>query len=262
MHGLEHLQRRTLGVAIAAAQVAAVRLGDLLADGHHRVERVFRVLQHHGDALAAQLAKAAFGQAAQVRIAQPQFVRLDTAWVADKAHDGAPGRGFARTAFAHDAQALAAQSEAHVAHRADIAVVAGIGDAEVVHGKQGVRHDLASPASRSPSPSRLKPRLTMKMASPGMVATHHWSSSTCRPEETIAPHSGAGGCAPRPRKPSPAAVRMMPAMSRVSRMITLGRQSGTIWVAMMRSGEAPCSSTAWMYSARRLVNVSARARRA
>ena len=69
----------------------------------------------------------------------------------------------------------------------------------------------------------------MKMARPGMVATHHWSSSTCRPEETIAPHSGAGGCAPRPRKPRPAAVRMMPAMSSVRRMITEGRQSGMIW---------------------------------
>src|SRR5258708_27560898 len=146
--------------------------------------------------------------------------------MANQAHDGAPGRRFAGAAFAHDTQALAAQGEAHVAHGADIAVVAGIGDAEVADGEQRVGHDLASPASRSPSPSRLKPKLTMKIASPGMVATHHWSSSTCRPEETIAPHSGAGGCAPNPRKPSPAAVRVMPARSSVSRRVTLGRQSG------------------------------------
>ena len=38
--------------------------------------------------------------------------------------------------FADDAQALAAQGEGHVAHRADIAVVAGIGDAQVAHGQQ------------------------------------------------------------------------------------------------------------------------------
>src|SRR5262249_455645 len=237
VHGLEHLQRRAPGLARAAAQMGAVGLGDLLADGHHRIERVFRVLQDHGDALAAQLAKAAFAEAAQVDIAQSQFVRLGAAGVSDKAHDGPPGRGFARPALAHASQALAAEREAGVGHGGDGAVVAGIGDPEVAHGEQGIRHDLASPTSRSPSPRRLKPRLTMKMASPGMVATHHWSSSTWRPEETIAPHSGAGGCAPRPRKPSPAAVRMMPAMSRVSRMITLGRQSGTVLVAMMRSGE-------------------------
>ena len=45
----------------------------------------------------------------------------------------------------------------------------------------------------------------------------------------MAPHSGSGGCAPRPRKPRPAAVRMMPAMSRVTRTISEERQSGTTW---------------------------------
>jgi hypothetical protein len=34
----------------------------------------------------------------------------------------------------------------------------------------------------------------------GQVATHHWSI-TVAPVETIAPHSGCGGCAPNPRKP-------------------------------------------------------------
>ena len=36
---------------------------------------------------------------------------------------------------------------------------------------------FGSSASRSPSPSRLKARLTMKMAAPGAAATHHWSST-------------------------------------------------------------------------------------
>src|SRR4029450_4177212 len=204
---------------------------------------------------------------ARLGAARPQSVRRDAAGRTDETHDGAPGRGLAGAAFADDAQALATQGEADVAHGADIAVVAGIGDAEVAHGEEGIGHasighDRASLTSRKPSPNRLNPRLTMKMARPGMVATHHWSSSTCRPGATIAPPPGAGGCAPRPRKPRPAAVRMMPAMSSVRRMITLGRQSGTIWVAMMRTCEAAWSSAAWMNSARRLVNVSARARRA
>src|SRR3546814_1437784 len=62
---------------------------------------------------------------------------------------------------------------------------------------------LGSSTSRRPSPSRLNPRLTMKMAMPGTVATHHWLISTLRPLEIMAPHSGSGGCAPRPRKPRP-----------------------------------------------------------
>ena len=57
-----------------------------------------------------------------------------------------------------------------------------------------------------------------------------------RPAEIIAPHSGSGGCAPRPRKPRPAAVRMMPAMSSVRRTITEDRHIGTMWRSMMRAG--------------------------
>ena len=65
-----------------------------------------------------------------------------------------------------------------------------------------------------------------------------------RPEAIIAPHSGSGGCAPRPRKPSPAAVRMMPAMSSVTRTISEEMQSGMTWRSTMRHGEAPISRTA------------------
>jgi hypothetical protein len=84
----------------------------------------------------------------------------------------------------------------------------------------------------------------------------------CRPVEIIAPHSGSGGWAPRPRKPRPAAVKMMPAMSSVTRTITLDRQSGMTCPITMRSGEAPCSLIAEMKSELRMVRVSARAIRA
>ena len=63
-----------------------------------------------------------------------------------------------------------------------------------------------------------------------------------RPEAIIAPHSGSGGWAPRPRKPRPAAVRMMPAMSSVTRTISDDMQSGMMWRSTMRAGEAPISS--------------------
>ena len=50
-----------------------------------------------------------------------------------------------------------------------------------------------------------------------------------RPVAIIVPHSGSGGCAPSPRKPRPAAVRMMEDMSRVTRTIRLGTQTGATW---------------------------------
>ena len=78
----------------------------------------------------------------------------------------------------------------------------------------------------------------------------------------MAPHSGAGGWAPRPRKPSPAAVRMIPAMSRPTRTISDEVQSGTTWPSTIRSGPAPWRRIAAMKSLRRIVSVSARATRA
>jgi hypothetical protein len=86
----------------------------------------------------------------------------------------------------------------------------------------------------------------MKMARPGIVATHHWSSRYWRPVAIIAPHSASGGRAPSPRKPSPAAVMMIPAMSSVTRTISDGRQIGMTWPMMMCMAPAPCSRAAAM----------------
>ena len=55
---------RAVACARAQAEVLAQRLGDLLADREHRVERAHRVLEHAGDLAAAQRAAAARGDAA------------------------------------------------------------------------------------------------------------------------------------------------------------------------------------------------------
>src|SRR5262249_49167254 len=150
-----------------------------------------------------------------------QARRLDHARPRHQPQDGPPGQRLAGARLADDAEALAAEREADAPHRLERAGRPREGDVQVRELEQRLAHGcLGSSTSRSPSPSRLKPRLTTKMAMPGMVETHHWSRMYSRPEEIIAPHSGIGGCAPRPRKPSPAAVMMMPAMSRVSRTIT------------------------------------------
>src|SRR5260221_469918 len=176
-----------------------------------------------------------------------------------QSEDGAAGQRLAGPGLADDAEALAAHGEADAAHRLRVAEAQD----EVAHLEQGRGHRcFGSSTSRRPSPSRLKPKLTTAMAMPGIAATHHWSSMYLRPAAIIAPHSGAGGCAPRPRKPNPAAMRMTPAMSRLTRTITEARHSGMMCRATMRPGEAPARRAAAMKSLRRSARVSARAMRA
>ena len=67
------------------------------------------------------------------------------------------------------------------------------------------------------------------MAMPGAAMTQGLSIMNSRPFEAMAPHSGQGGYAPRPRKPRPAAVRMTPAMLSVTRTITEGTHIGRMW---------------------------------
>src|SRR5262249_17530665 len=158
----------------------------------------------------------------------------------DEAQDG-PGRhGLARARLADDAELLPPHREADPPHRLDRPRPPGEPDPEVLDRQQrrrvGHGYDFRSRTSRSPSPTRLNPRLTRRIAIPGMVATPHWSRRNFRPEAIMAPPSGDGGWAPRPRKPSPAAVRMIPAMSRVRRTITEDRQRGMTWPRTMRTG--------------------------
>ncbi len=84
------------------------------------------------------------------------------------------GLRLARAGLADDPEALAAEPEGHAAHRLDNPGAQVEADAEVVDLEKGAHFAaFGSRTSRSPSPSRLKPRLTTKMASPGMAATHH-----------------------------------------------------------------------------------------
>ena len=55
---------------------------------------------------------------------------------------------------------------------------------------------------------------------PGAVAYHQACGRYSRLSATMRPHSGVGGGAPRPRKPSAAATRMVPPMPIVVRTMT------------------------------------------
>src|SRR5262249_38713586 len=135
----------------------------------------------------------------------------------------------ARAGFAHDAERLAGMDlEAHAvdgAHRPVIGEELRLEVRNLEHGQIGRRGRRASPLgalpvargdvhrrlafgsrkSRTPSPRKLKPSTTVKIAKPGKAATHHCSTSS-RPSATIEPHSGVGGTTPSPRKERPAKV--------------------------------------------------------
>src|SRR3546814_17232838 len=103
-----------------------------------------------------------------------------TPFRSDEAQDGAAGHRLARARRADYAELLAAEREGDAAHRLDQSLARREGDLQVLDGEQRLccplpfAHPwpplLGSSTSRRPSPSRLNPRLTMKMAMPGTVA--------------------------------------------------------------------------------------------
>ena len=96
------------------------------------------------------------------------------------------------------------------------------------------RSIFGSSASRSPSPSRLKASTVKKIARLGNSATCGAFTMSARASFSIAPHSGLGGCAPRPMNDSAAAVRMEVPMRSEAYTITAGivpgNSGGTILV--------------------------------
>ena len=177
LHGLQHGERLVAGLAAAGLGMGLIGLDDLLADGHDRVQRIFRVLHHHADAPAAQGAQRALRGGEQVDPVEGEALGRHLAGGRGEAENGAARLRLAGARLAHDAEPLAAELEGHAAHRFHDAGAQVEADAQVFDVEKRLRHLAAfgSRTSRRPSPSRLKPRLTTKMARPGMAATHHWS---------------------------------------------------------------------------------------
>ena len=95
-----------------------------------------------------------------------------------------------------------------------------------------------SRASRRLSPRKLKAITTVRIARPGNIAIHQ-RSNVRAPSATIAPHSGEGGLAPRPRKLSPASKRMALPSSSVASTSTGPYTFGMISTASARRFEDP-----------------------
>ena len=136
------------GLAAARAAMRAPSFGDLLAGGHHRVQREFRVLQDQPGALAADGAQLRFAGAQDVDAVERQACRAVTLRVArQQAQDRARGERLARPGFADDAELLVRRASARRrARRRDMPCAVGKRDGEVGDLDQHQR-DLCSWAS-------------------------------------------------------------------------------------------------------------------
>ena len=92
---------------LAHAAMGAQRLGDLLADGEHRIERAHRLLEDHADLPAAHLAHLARADRQQIAALEAHLADDPALRARQQAQDRQAGDGLAAARFAHDAQPLA-----------------------------------------------------------------------------------------------------------------------------------------------------------
>src|SRR5262249_28603017 len=109
------------------------------------------------------------------------------------------------------------------------------------------RRKRGSSASRTPSPMKLKASARVRIASPGKALTHHWSKF-CVPAATMAPHSGAGGGEPRPRKLRPEKISSAFPRSSVAMTTAGAMQLGSTARVSRWAFVAPIAREACTYS--------------
>ena len=116
----------------------AEALADLLADLIDRVERRHRVLEDHGDVVAAHVTHLLLAHVEQGMSTIQDLAAMDLSRRhGDKAHDGHGRHGLTRTGLANDAERLAAVERiAHAVYRVNDAVLGVEVHLEVVHLKQ------------------------------------------------------------------------------------------------------------------------------
>ena len=107
--------------------------GDLVADGEHRGQGGQRILEHHGDTLAADLAHLLVGLADEL-LAVHDDGAGDLGVVVEQADQAQRGHGLAGAGLAHDAERTPApQVEVDASHRTAHAGLCGEGHVQVAH---------------------------------------------------------------------------------------------------------------------------------
>jgi hypothetical protein len=168
------------------AAVTLQHLADLQPDRHDGVERGQRVLEHHREVAAAALAHRGVGQPEQLRTLEAHRAADPHAPSRQQSHDRERGHGLAAAGLADQPDGLPRfDGEAHcVDGRGRLLALVLEGDGEVLDLQQGPggggaswegAHGrlllLGSRASRSDSPTRVKPSATTMIAPAGQNAS-------------------------------------------------------------------------------------------
>src|SRR5215468_2174113 len=265
-HSLQEADRLCLGRRARQPTVQDQHLGDLKADRLHRVERGHRLLEDHRYLVATNVTHRFLGQCEQFFAGELDraFDPAQAGW--REPHDGKCGDTLARTGFADYCDSFFRRDiEGEIAHDGHPAAPYAERRRETRDGEQRRGHralELGSEASRSASPSRLRPSTTAKMARLGNTASHQASRMFSKPSRIMPPQVAAGGGTPNPIKLSEASVRMAEASHNELITTTSEIMLGSICRVMMRNGPQPYERLASTNSRSRSVMVGARATRA
>src|SRR5690606_31109941 len=217
----------------------------LEADGEAGIEACHRLLEDHGDILADDLAFIGRVHIEQIDAFKFHLVGGHGSGGGQQPHHREHGHGLARAGLPDNGQHFAA-IDRHIyavngLEQADggIERYRQILDFEQGHGQ--LLLSLGSSASRNPSPTRLMASTVTRIARPGKVTTHQARRMNWRDSASMVPHSGVGGWAPRPRKPSAAASRMALEKLSVACTIKGARQLGRMVLNISRKWLAPAT---------------------
>jgi hypothetical protein len=108
-HRVERLDRHAMRFAAPHRPVRADRLRQLPADGQHRIERGHRLLEDHGDAVAANLPHPAFAKPGYLRVAESDRAAGEPhAGLGQESHQRQRRNRLARPRLAGETERLAA----------------------------------------------------------------------------------------------------------------------------------------------------------
>src|SRR6202012_5464251 len=141
---------RLLRLALGELEMDLQRLGDLVADALHRVERRHGVLEHHGDVRAPELAQFVVRRVEDFGAVVTNRPGLRGRGAGEQAHDGPGEYGLPRAGLADDAERLAlVQAEGDALDGLEGPGAGGEGDVEVLHVEQTpAAHSLISDTSK------------------------------------------------------------------------------------------------------------------
>ena len=177
---LQHVDSPSGGGASRYRRIVnADRLGDLGADGEDRIEGRHRILEDHADAGAAHPGKLLLRSPGQLHTAKADR-SPDLHARRQQAHDGKHRHALAAAGLADQAKRLArTRFQIHAPDRLKSATRRSEGHFKVANLEQrciGIPHHWVrgSRKSRRPSPRKLNPSATERIAMPGPNAIHHW----------------------------------------------------------------------------------------